>query len=183
MIKWIFKNWHRYVLWALLSVIVWAWIFTLLFSAKAAEKVSLYAELPGINGNGLAAALEEDLPEGIRRIDPGSFDVGLFNEESVLAGDLYLVPEPEVELFASSFAPIDRSAFPGETFLEIDGTAYGILASDPETGYGAASEYVVYYQNVRCYLCFNKDSIHLGTWNGSADDAAITVARQFLDLK
>ena len=183
MFKWILRNLHRYVLWALLSVVIWAWIFTLRFSAKAEEKVSLFAELPGISGNGLAMALEEDLPEGIRRVDPSNFDVGLFNQQSVLSGDLYLVPEAEIEMFASSLAPIDRTAFPDATFYEIDGEAYGILISDPETGFSVASDYVIYYQNVRCWLCFNRESIHLGGWNGSADDAAIVIAQHFLDME
>ena len=34
--KGILKNWHRYLLWATVSVFLWAWIFTLITDAPAA---------------------------------------------------------------------------------------------------------------------------------------------------
>lgn len=183
MIKGVLRNWHRYVLWALMSVIVWSWIFTLLFAAPAKKKVVLYAQLPSIDSHNLSIYLEEETPEAVRFIESATFEGELFDPREVLKGDLYLIPEPNMEQYYASFAPIDKSAFPDETFWEIDGKAYGILISDPSAGFAVGSDYLTYYEDVRCYLCFNKDSLHLGAWNDTADDAAIPVAKRFLTLR
>ena len=88
MIKRILGNWYRYVLWALLSAVFWAWIFTLLFSATPKRKVVLYADQPELDRNALSMTLEEDLPKGIRIVDTAAFDDMMFNQTAVLAGDL-----------------------------------------------------------------------------------------------
>lgn len=179
MIKRILRNWYRYVLWALLSAVFWAWIFTLLFSAPAKRKVVLYADLPYLERNALSIELEREKPAGIRIVDTAVFDDMMFNQTEVLAGDLFLIPESKTEEYLASFAPIDRADFPGETFYESDGEAYGILVYDEASGLAVGGDYVFYIPHERCWLFFNKDSMHIGT----RDDAAITVARHFLTLR
>ena len=179
MIKGILKNWYRYILWALLSAVFWAWIFTLLFSAPAKKKVVLYADLPDIERNELSIALEEDLPEGIRIVDTAAFDDMAFSQTEVLTGDLYLISESRTEQYLASFAPIDRADFPDATFYESDGEAYGILVYDETTGLNIGGEYIFYIPQERCYLFFNKDSMHIGEY----DNAAITIAQHFMKLR
>ena len=179
MLKRILGNWYRYVLWALLSAVFWAWIFTLLFSANAKRKVVLYADLPQLERNELSIELEKDKPEGIRIVDTAVFDDMMFNQIEVLSGDLFLIPESHVEEYLASFAPIDPADFPGETFYEADGETYGILVYDEETGLKIAGDYIFYIPHERCWLFFNKDSMHIG----QKDDAAFAVARQFLTLR
>lgn len=179
MIKRILKNWYRYILWALLSAIFWTWIFTLLFTAPPKKKVVLYADLPAIDGNSLSIALEENLPEGIRMVEVSVFDDLIFNASSVLSGDLYLIPESRAETYLPSFTEIDRAAFPGETFYESDGKAYGILVYDEASNLRIGGKRVFYLQGERCYLFFNAKSIHIG----DPDDAAFAVAGQFLTLR
>ena len=139
----------------------------------------LYADLPAIDGNSLSIALEENLPEGIRIVEVGVFEDLIFDASSVLSGDLYLIPESKAETYLPSFAEIDRAAFPGETFFESDGKAYGILVYDEAGNLRIGGKRVFYIQNERCYLFFNKDSIHIG----EPDDAAFFVAGQFLKLR
>lgn len=182
MIKSIFRNWYRYILWALISAIFWMWIHTLLFSAPVQKKVVLYADLPSIDDKGLSIVLEEDLPEGIKRVPTNCFEDLMFDQAAVLRGDLYLIPESDVDTYLASFAPIDRSAFPGASFYESDGEAYGILVNDESAGLKIASRYVYYLPGERCWLFFNRDSVHLGTGDRAKDDAAITVAQHFLNL-
>ena len=179
MIKNILRNWYRYVLWALLSAVFWAWIFILLFSARPAKKVVLYADLPDLDRNALSIELEREKPKGIRIVDMAVFDDMMFNQVEVLSGDLFLIPDSKVEEYLASFAPIDRADFPGETFFESDGEAYGILVYDEETGLKVGGDLILYIPQERCWLFFNKDSKHIG----GHDDAAIAVAQHFLDLK
>ncbi|MBQ1632306.1 MAG: hypothetical protein II412_06720 [Clostridia bacterium] len=183
MLKLLFRNWHRYVLCALLSVIIWAWVFTLLFYAPPKKRIALYADLPVIDGNGLSILLEEDLPDGIRRVEAANLDLSVFDADTVANGDLYLIRESDLQAVLPSFCEIDRSLFPGETFYEADGKTYGILVFDREQGLNTAGDCLFYAPNERYYLLFNKDSGHLGAWNGSPDDAAITVAQHFLKLR
>lgn len=182
MIKRILRNWFRYLLWALMSVMIWAWIFTLLFSAREKRKITIFADVPEIEENALSIELEKDLPKGIRLIDAKTFNALLFQQYAVLKGDLYLVPESDAETYLPSFTPIDRAAFPGAAFYEADGEAYGILLFDGQSGPAVGGQYVTYAAGERCWLFFNKDSKHLGAWNGSADDAAIVIAQHFLKL-
>ncbi len=183
MFKSILRNWYRYIFWALISVIVWAWVFTLLFSAPVKKKVVLYADLPAIDDKALTILLEEDLPEGIKRVPTNCFEDLMFDQTAVLRGDLYLIPESHVETYLASFAPIDRAAFPGMSFYESEGEAYGVLVNDEATGLKIASRYVYYLPGERCWLFFNRDSVHLGTGDHAADDAAITIAQHFLQLQ
>ena len=183
MIKRILRNWHRYVFWAVISGIFVAWLFSLVTDKPAEKKVVLFADLPVIDAGPLEIALEEGKPEGIAYVQAALFDYAMIDQTEVLNGDLYLVPEPHMELFRASFAPIDRDAFPGAAFYEADGNAYGILVSDPAVQLCIGGEYITYYEDVRCFLCFNGESVHLGAWNDSADDAAIAVAQRFLTLQ
>ena len=179
MIKNILRNWYRYILWALLSAVFWAWIFVLLFSARPAKKVVLYADLPYLDRNALSIELERDKPEGIKIVDTAVFDDMMFNQVEVLSGDLFLIPDSKVGEYLASFAPIDRAAFSGETFYESDGEAYGILVYDEETGLRIGGDLIFYIPQERCWLFFNKDSQHIG----GRDEAAFAVARQFLNLR
>ena len=182
MIKSLLRNLHRYVFWALISVMLWAWIFTLLLSAPEKNKITIYADVPEVDGNALSIELEKDLPKGIRLVDAKTFNSLLFQQYAVLKGDLYLVPESDAETYLPSFLPIDRAAFPGAAFYESDGEAYGIVLYDEQAGLITGGRYVTYKEGERCFLFFNKDSKHLGAWNGSADDAAIVIAQNFLKL-
>ena len=66
MLKSILRNWYRYLLWALLSVVFWSWIFMLLTDTTAKNKVTIYADLPAIADEKLELALEESMPQSIR---------------------------------------------------------------------------------------------------------------------
>ncbi len=182
MLKQILRNWHRYVLWALLSGLLWAWILVLVTKASPSQKVQLYADLPRIETEPLEIALEHDLPNGVKYVEARCMDNLLIDLSVVLQGDVFLIPESKTEEYLASFAPIDKNAFPGQSFYESDGTAYGIVVFDEDADIWIGRDYVMYIAGERCILFFNKDSQHLGTWNGSPDDAAITIAKNFLNL-
>lgn len=182
MLKSILRNWYRYVLWALLSVVFWSWIAMLATDTTPKNKVVLFADLPALDDEGLELALEETMPEGIRFVKTHAFEYAMFNQQAVLEGDLYLVSERFIDEFFESFVPIDKSLFPGATFYERDGEAYGVCVYDEAAGVCAAKDYVTYLEGERCYLFFNSKSKHLGEWNDSPDDAAIAVAQDFRNL-
>ena len=183
MIKSILRNWHRYVLWALLSGVFWAWVVFRVTDALPKHKVVLYADLYAIERAAVEEAVEDALPEGIRFMEVDLFDDMYFQPNSVLTGDLYLVPESKVADYLASFIPLPRELFPEAEFFESEGEAYGVCVYDEAAGVAVADDLILYYPGERCYLFLNRDSKHIGEWNEeSYDDAAITLAQAFTQI-
>ena len=180
----ILKNWHRYLLWATVSFFLWAWIFTLITDAPAAKKLVLYADCPAMEREALDDALEADMPDAIRFVEARVFSDEMFQPSNLAAGDVFIVPEEQVEPYFGTFAfaPLEASAFPGLALLQREGVAYGVCVYDEATDTAVGTEYLAYLPGQRYYLFFNANSRHLGEWNGSADDAAQRAARTFLTL-
>jgi len=180
--KGILKNLHRYVLWAVLSAVFWAWIISLITDAPASKKVILFADLDAMDRDGLSAALEEDLPKNIKFVEPQLFVDAMFEPASVTKGDMFVVSEAQAEGVLQDLAVIDRAVFPGQHFYEFDGKAYGILLYDEEQGVRIAAKYLAYEPGEIYYLFFNAKSGHIAPWNGD-DDAALRAARKLLTLE
>ena len=182
MLKSILRNWHRYVLWAVLSVIFWSWIVIRVTDAPPKSKVTVYVDLTAIDSQSLTEQFDDMLPDGIRMVEFDRFDAMIFQPTNVLSGDLYLIPESKIDEYIASFLPIDTSAFPGETFYERGGQAYGVCVYDPALGKAAADACILYPGDERCYLFFNRDSRHVGSNEKAFDNAAYPVAVRFLEM-
>lgn len=176
------RNLHRYVLWALISVVFWAWVFTRILDAPAGKKLVVYADMPDLDRAALSSALEKDMPEGIRFVDAMAFMDEMFTTGNVTHGDLFVVPASHAELFLSDFSPIDPAAFPDLPLYTFDGKAYGVCVYDEAAAIYIGTRYVGYLPGETYYLFFNAASPHLGQWNDSPDDAALRAARTFLTL-
>ena len=181
-LKGILRNLHRYALWLILSIVFWGWIFTRINDAPAAGKLILYADLDAMDRDALAAALEADMPETIRFVEPQLFVDAMFEPASVAKGDLFIVSESQAEGVLQDLAVIDKSAFPGRTFYESGGRAYGILVCDEAAGVRVGARYLAYEPGQKYYLFFNAKSGHIAPWNDAGDDAAIRAANTFLTL-
>lgn len=163
-LKNIFSQFHAFLLWLLASVMFWSWIFTLVTDVPAAEKVTVYCHVPGIQDTALAAALEEHMPEGLRMIKVHSFDYVVFDVESIGLGDVFIIPASEVESFAEDLAPV--------------GEEPGIKVYDAAAGAGIAMAYIQYEAaNEDFYLFLGARSGHL------EDGKALEVAMQLLAMK
>ena len=180
--KGILKNLHRYVLWAIVSCVFWAFVISRITDAPAARKLILYADLDAMDRPGLVAALEEEMPENIRFVEPLLFVDAMFEPASVSKGDMFVVSEAQAEGVLQDLVVIDRAAFPGQRFYEFDGKAYGILLYDEEQGVRIAAKYLAYEPGEIYYLFFNAKSGHIAPWNGD-DDAALRAARKLLTLE
>ena len=64
----IFSRFYAYVLWFFFAFLICGLVFSRLGDADAAHKVTLFADVPSMRDVELAAALEEELPEGVRMI-------------------------------------------------------------------------------------------------------------------
>lgn len=183
MIRQILRNWHRYVVWVIVSIMFWSWIVVRVTDALPKNKVVLYADLYEIDGDAVEQAAEPYLPEGIKFLEVNMFDSMLFQPTAVLTGDLYLIPERDMADYAASFVPLDRSAFAGASFYELDGQAVGVCVFDPDGSVAIAKDKIGYFPDQRCYLCVNRESKHIGGINDSPDDAALVLARAWMNLQ
>ena len=62
-LKNVWSQLHRFVFWALLSTIFWAWIFTLITDTVPEKKVTLYVQTEGCRSRELTLRLEEEKPD------------------------------------------------------------------------------------------------------------------------
>lgn len=104
-IKRILSQLHSFVLWLLVSALFWSWIFTFVTDTSAENKVTVYCKAPEIQATELAAALEEHMPEGLRMIKVYSFDYVMFGLDAFYQGDIFIVPESEIEAYLDILSP------------------------------------------------------------------------------
>ncbi|MBR6376821.1 MAG: hypothetical protein IKS05_03540, partial [Oscillospiraceae bacterium] len=136
---------HRFVFWALILSLLWAWIYTFVGDTSREKKVILYVDAYALDQRGLGLRLEEKcLPAGIKMLQVRSFDYDIFGGE--INGDLYLMKESvlrtTLEESPEKLAPLVLPA--GQTGYEWGGKCWGILAFDPETQRGPAMDYIQY---------------------------------------
>ena len=83
-LKNIWSQLHRFVFWALLSTILWAWIFTLITDTVPEKKVTLYVQTENCRSMELTLKLEEEKPEGIKMVKVHPFSYAVFGDQELL---------------------------------------------------------------------------------------------------
>ena len=187
-LKNIWSQLHRFILWALLISIFWSWIYTFVGDTSRAKKVLLYVDAYAVSQRELTLRLEDEgLPEGIRMIRARAFGYDIFNDQ--MNGDIYLVRESvlhsALEDTPGKLTPIPLPE--GMRGYEWEGQCYGLLAFDAATQQGPAMGYVQYTPlpdpEPECYyLCFDAGSLHLAQCPDAVDNAAWEVALAFLRI-
>ena len=150
---------HVYVVWLILSVVLWGFVFNILTDAPAEKKLVLFAEVAGCRDRELSSALEKHRPEGIRFVQAHSFNYAMFDQSGLLNADL------DTEKFSADAL----------TLLELDGQPCGILVWDGEKG--SAADYLDYGEG-EYYLFLGANSLHAG----EKDDAAYELLGEILQL-
>ena len=161
-LKNIFSQLHTFALWLVISSLFWGWIFTFVTDTTPEKKVTVYCDTPEVHDTELAAALEENMPEGLRMIKVHPFDYVMFSVDDFYQGDIFIVPASELETYAEVLAPVD-----GER---------GVKVHDAIAGTGIATAYIQ-YENEDYYLFFGVNSVHL------EDGKALEVAQELLTMK
>ena len=181
-LKNILTHWYKYVLWALMSLIVWAWIFGLLTDVPPENRLLLCVDLPELRDKALSETLSENRPEDIKLVEVHAFDYYMFGAEELCGADLYIVGENEAEEYIDSFLPLDETGFPadGRTVWRHNGAPYGIRIYDAASGEGAAASYLGYPAGGApaqdYYLFFGSQSAH------REDGKALRLAEALLAL-
>lgn len=168
-LKNIFSNLHQYVFWALLSVILWGWIFSNIDDTIPAKKVSLFIDA-ACSDRSLSVELEKELPEGMKMIRARPLSYVMFDSDALELADLYIFRESDLEKYQKgllSFTPPED--VDAKTYVSEDGLVYGLRVYDAATGQGAAKEFIQYVQPGETaedyYICIGAKTKHLeATW-------------------
>ncbi len=187
-LKKIFSNIYLYILWALLAFFFWSWIFGLVNDTTTFKKVSIYIDCAAMEELDLTLELEEDLPQGIKMVKLHTKDYVVFDEPTMLMGDILVLKESELPYYVEALSPIApfAQAHPELAAYTWEGETVGIRVYDAASGQGILNNYVSFLAPGEppedFYMVFLADSRHLGSLNGSADDAAFQLAEKLLTL-
>ena len=184
----IFSQLHEYMLWLLLSTVLWSWIFaSFLTDTKPEYKVVLYVDAYRCADTELSAALETQLPDGLRMIRVHPYSYAVFDTAALQNADLYIFPASRAEEYRDSFAPLTApEADVVDRLWEKNGVPYGICVFDAAAGRGAAAEFITYTSPEEpaedFYLFFGVNGLHAAALTGTGDDAALEVCRTLLAM-
>ena len=187
-LKNIWAQLHRFVFWALILSVLWAWIYTFVGDTTRDKKLMLYVDAYALERRELAIRLEDEcLPEGIKKIQVRSFDYDIFGGE--IQSDLYLMKESilraTLEQSPEKLAPLTPPS--GKAGYEWEGKCWGILVFDPATQRGSAMDYIQYAplsepEQEAYYLCVDAASPHYAANHNALDNAAWEVALALMKI-
>lgn len=188
-LKNIWAQLHRFVFWALILSLLWAWIYTFVGDTTRDKKLILCVDAYALEQRPLALRLEDEcLPAGIKMIQVRSFGYDFLGTE--LEGDLYLMKASILEAALTDtpgkLAPLTLPE--GMAGYTREGKTWGILVFDPATQHGPAMDYIQYTpmpdpEPEAYYLCFDAASPHLARNEGAQDNAAWELALAFLRIE
>lgn len=184
----IFSQLHTFVLWLLISVLLWAWVFSFLTDTSREKKVMLFAHVGELHDRDLTLRLEAHKPEGIKMIKVHDFEYQMIDTSKTF-GDLYIVPQSELEqMLEKDPGAVLEILDPGDhpTYL-FEGRPVGLLAYDAETNCGlGAGSYIFYpspeFDGQNYYLCVSSDTLHYPGAEAAVDEAARAVITDLLTL-
>ena len=176
-LKNILSQLHVYIVWLILSAVLWGFVFNILTDAPAERKLVLFADVERCSDKVMSAVLEAGRPEGLRFVQVHSFGYAMFDETNLLNADLYIVRAEDAESYRDSFRPLELSKLDAEglTLYELDGQPFGVRVWDGERG--CAASYLGYGEG-EYYLFVGVNSLHAG----EKDDAAYWMLEKLLQL-
>lgn len=182
-------KWFLYLSLAILIVMLQCFALDTATRPSNEERVSMFLSCYSVDDM-LSASINDNLPDGIR-----SFDVGSFDPENAFYPTYFNTFGKDADLVTLTqrfsdmcdcdayFAPIDeeemRERFENAEFYYHDGRAYGIKIFDGKTKSGIATNYINYCRDDKeedVYLFFGLNSLHIGNLSdNSIDDSALVV--------
>lgn len=172
------------LLWAVMTAFFWNWIFNLITNVPPSQTISLFADVTEMREVPLAAKLEEDLPDGIRKVKAHPFTYAMVNGGALRAADLFLIPASDAETYRDWFSPLPDKFRDRASLFDADGLPLGILVESSETG--NENPYLTFIPPDRnpeaYYLVFGASSLHNPENPDAVDTAALDLAESLLKL-
>ncbi|MBR7041041.1 MAG: hypothetical protein IKI24_04280 [Clostridia bacterium] len=132
--------------WALVCIMFWGWIFSILTDTPASKKLIVYVDAPLKNTRELAGRLEDHFPRSqIRFIEIRSFSYSMMGDSPAADGDIFIIPSGSAEEYSDWFGDM-----PAEVFLS------------PAADAAPLSSYVLYPEGKEYLLFYSASSVHTG---------------------
>lgn len=181
------SKWGVFAAWAAVALIFWSWAAEMLTRPSSEETLGVFVCSQSCDQGALVSALQEKRPEYVVQMnfrwvgeDDDLFSV-YYDAFAVGESDLIVMPQSRLNEYSYvDFFELDVQAVAltfgrdFEYYRTQEGAAYGIKI-DAQASLGAQPADGESY-----YLFFNKNSLHLGGWNGSARSGALALAEVFL---
>lgn len=167
------------------SALLWSWIFNFLTDAGRENKIVVYADMKDFRWKELAAALEENAPEGIRFVQVHPFGYAMMNSADLEQADLYIMTASQAWEYAGLIAP-PREDLPAQFGPEPLGNGLqGVPLRRAGSDSAAASAYLSYGErpDESWYLFPGAASLHWRSAENSLDDAALETAGRLLEIR
>ena len=176
------------IVWAMLSLLLWCWVFSWAMDAPPAQKITLFVNGAVTHGEQLAATLEEALPAGLRLVQVRPFSYAMMDGGPLRAADLYILPESDLDTWLDWFAPLPSDfGLPADRLILRNGIPVGLPVYSEDTCLSVAGSCIAYTDSFLpagpWVLCFGNQSLHVPGNPAALDDAALAIAAKLLTLR
>lgn len=176
-LKKVFDLLPLFVLWAMLSALLWGFVFTHITDTDRARKLVLCVDAPVTGETEFALEIKKETGEGIRLVRVRSFSYAMMDAKTLEEADLYLIPEDHLETYRDWLLPLPDRLRAAGPVKELDGVPVGVLARDMANGKGVYPQWVQYREDQNYYICLGGKSLHVtgpdGAVDGEAEEAAL----------
>ena len=169
-----------FLLWAMLSVLVWGFVFNQITDTDRARKLVLCVDAPVPGESEFALEIKKGTPEQIRLVRVRPFSYAMMDAKTLEEADLYLIAEDHLETYRDWLLPLTERLRAAGQVREADGIPLGVLARDGQTGKGVYPAWVQYPDGQSYYLCLGARSLHISGLPGAVDNEAEEAALRLL---
>ncbi len=170
------------ILWAMLSALVWSFVFNIITDTDPTRKLTLFADAETPGAAELAAELEKETGAGIRMVKVHPFSYAMLNGDALREADLYIVTASGAETYRDWFIPLPETLRDRGEMVSPEGVPVGVRVWNAGTRTGIAADWLSYPAEEDAFLCLGKTSLHVLGLEGAADDEAVDAALRFLAL-
>ena len=191
-------RWYFYVLWALAVLIISSWSITFAASPKKREKVSIFLTAYDCNTEGLYNYLNDGRPEYLKKVElnyysPTNEYYSTFFQAYDQMADIIIIKGDYLDsvgyerYLSFSITEISNLCPDSYELVSKDETYYGVKIHKKGEEGGMLSEYITYTKTTEdevldddYYLFIRRESLHMGEYNNSKLDGAISIIRKML---
>lgn len=169
-----------FLLWAMLSVLVWGFVFSRITDTDRAHKLVLCVDVPVPGEREMALEIKNGAGEGIRLVRVRPFTYAMMDGRTILEADLYLIAQERLGQYADWLLPLPESLLSAGRTVEWDGVPLGVLVRDGRSGGGLYPGWIQYEEQKDYCLCLGRRSLHVRGTEGAVDTEAEAAALRLL---
>lgn len=133
---------YLYLLWLIVSIMLWGQVYSVITDTTPDKKISVYIESPSVMSTEMSAELEKNLPEGMKFVKVRPFTYAMFYDETLFNADIYIVPDSEADELSDSFISDGEIVTGAARYFETNGETYRLYygINSPHLEDGKAKE-------------------------------------------